>query len=164
MEKYNYSEDPIYTQEDVDNAIKNAVISCMRVVSEVRCKTSYDVVIDELERIEEKLGGMVMFEKPIDVMDQQQKYIERVESKIEFDSETQPVMEFIDLAEHLENTYPFLYVEIARTRSTEWMAWLCTHNRETNPNREVIVSAQGLTSSEACKKALQEYQAKHGGE
>ena len=74
--------------------------------------------------------------------------------------ETHPVIEFLELGEDLENKYPFLYVEIARTRATGWMAWLCTHNKETHPDREVIVSAQGSTAKEACKKALQEYQAK----
>lgn len=61
------------------------------------------------------------------------------------------VSEFLQMANELENKYPFLYVEIARTRTTDWMAWL----RE-KPGKEhrLIACGQGLKPSEACRDAL----------
>lgn len=67
-----------------------------------------------------------------------------------------PVNKFLDLAQKMESEYPFLYVEIAHTRTTNWMVWLCTHNKDTNPNRKVLVSTQGATAEEACRNALNE--------
>jgi len=64
------------------------------------------------------------------------------------------VEKFLEVADELENSYPYLYAEIAKTRATNWMAWLCTHNREDNPSRKVICSGQGITAEEACEDAL----------
>ena len=66
------------------------------------------------------------------------------------------VKKFLDTAEEMINEYPFLYVEVARTRTTEWMAWLCTHNKDTHTDRMVLASAHGFTADEACKNALDE--------
>lgn len=56
---------------------------------------------------------------------------------------------FLSLAEDLIKSYPFLYVEIARTRTTDWMSLI----RE-RPNGTFIASGQGLTPIEACEMAL----------
>ena len=64
------------------------------------------------------------------------------------------VEEFLELALELENKYPFLYVEIARTRVTDWMSWLCTHNKDTHPERVVLANGQGSTAEEACRNAI----------
>jgi hypothetical protein len=60
------------------------------------------------------------------------------------------VIKFLKKAEELEMVHPFLYVEIARTRTTDYMAWL-----RMKPDGALIVSAQGLTADEACKEALE---------
>lgn len=66
-----------------------------------------------------------------------------------------PVVHFLELAHQLIGRFPFLYVEIARTRPTDWMAWVCTHNRDTHPDRTVLVSEHGSTPDEACIKGLE---------
>lgn len=67
--------------------------------------------------------------------------------------------EFLEAAEALISQYPHLYVEVARTRPTDWMAWVCTHNRDTNPDRVVLIEAQGSTYQEACKAGLTQLRA-----
>ena len=64
------------------------------------------------------------------------------------------VQKFLDKTENMINEFPFLYVEIARTRSTEWMAWACTHNKDTHPEREVLANGQADTADGACAVAL----------
>lgn len=51
----------------------------------------------------------------------------------------------------------YTYFELARTRRTEWMAWLCSDHVETNPDRKVIAKGQGQTPDEACRAALDDY-------
>jgi hypothetical protein len=68
-----------------------------------------------------------------------------------------PVKAFLELGEDLINKYPFLYVELARVRVTDWMAWICSHNQDTHPDRTVLVKGQGTTAEEACAKALTMY-------
>lgn len=65
------------------------------------------------------------------------------------------VIKFLEKAEELEMIHPFLYVEIARTRVTDYMAWL-----RVKPSGELIVTGQGLTADEACKDALEQLNAK----
>ncbi|WHI46554.1 hypothetical protein [Microbulbifer sp. VAAF005] len=60
------------------------------------------------------------------------------------------VAEFINKAVELENHYPFLYVEIARTIRTDWMAWL----KEDTRCKDSLAQGQGLTAEEACEDAL----------
>ena len=57
-----------------------------------------------------------------------------------------------------ENSY--CYFELAYTRQTEWMAWICSKPQEVDPNRKVIAKGQGSTPDEACKNALEFYYAK----
>ncbi len=59
------------------------------------------------------------------------------------------VIKFLEKAEEMENDYPFLYVEIARTRVTDYMAWL-----RVKPDGDLIVNGQGLTADDACKDAI----------
>ncbi|KEP91397.1 hypothetical protein DA11_06935 [Aeromonas caviae] len=63
-----------------------------------------------------------------------------------------PSAEFLCVAEQLIGTHPYLYVELARTRTTDWMAWLRT---KPNENEGVLLATgQGLTPDEACRYAL----------
>ncbi|OTG82548.1 hypothetical protein B9T31_14750 [Acinetobacter sp. ANC 4558] len=59
-------------------------------------------------------------------------------------------------AEMLE-TNPYCYFELAYTRSTEWMVWICSKNREQDPNRKVLLNGQGSTTEEACENALNNF-------
>lgn len=52
---------------------------------------------------------------------------------------------------------PYVYFELAYTRSTEWMAWICTNSRESDPGRKVLAKGQGSTPEEACAHALDFY-------
>lgn len=64
------------------------------------------------------------------------------------------------IAKHAEmvaddGAYPhYCYFELAYTRHTAWMAWLCSKPREDDPSRKVITSGQGQTPDEACRAAL----------
>lgn len=49
---------------------------------------------------------------------------------------------------------PYCYFELAYTRKTEWMAWICSKPSADDPNRTVIAQGQGWTPEEACKAAL----------
>ncbi|MBR8656739.1 hypothetical protein KDH83_25830, partial [Achromobacter sp. Marseille-Q0513] len=49
------------------------------------------------------------------------------------------------------------YFELARTRQTGWMAWLCSHPVETHPDRKVLARGQGETPDEACREALADF-------
>lgn len=63
-----------------------------------------------------------------------------------------PSAEFLCVAEKLIDIHPFLYVELSRTRTTDWMAWLRTKSKE---NEGVLLaSGQGITPDEACRYAL----------
>lgn len=62
-----------------------------------------------------------------------------------------------DMIEH-EN--PHAYFELAYTRQTEWMAWICSKPSEQDPNRKVLAKGQGSTPDEACSGALK-YLAAH---
>ena len=59
-------------------------------------------------------------------------------------------------AELLESN-PYCYFELAFTRSTDWMAWICTHHRDVDPNRKVLAQGQGDTPEEAATRALKYY-------
>jgi hypothetical protein len=51
-----------------------------------------------------------------------------------------------------ENAYA--YFELAYTRNTGWMAWICTNHRDEDPNRKVLACGQDLTPDGACRAAL----------
>ncbi len=72
-----------------------------------------------------------------------------------------PSAEFLCVAEQLINIYPFLYVELSRTRTTDWMAWLRTKSKE---NEGVLLATgQGTTPDEACRFALAQLNMKKDG-
>lgn len=48
----------------------------------------------------------------------------------------------------------YCYFELAFTRHTGWMAWLCSNQREQDPDRVVLANGQGSTPDEACRAAL----------
>jgi hypothetical protein len=56
-------------------------------------------------------------------------------------------------AEELEQN-DYAYFELAYTRRTEWMAWICSNHRDDDPNRKVIAQGQGSTPEEACSAAI----------
>lgn len=49
---------------------------------------------------------------------------------------------------------PYCYFELAYTRKTAWMVWICTNSHEADVNRRVITTGQGQTIVEACAAAL----------
>ena len=74
------------------------------------------------------------------------------ESALQEFSTNLPSAEFLCVAEQLIGTHPFLYVELSRTRTTDWMAWLRTSAKETEG--ALLASGQGLTPDDACRYAL----------
>lgn len=53
---------------------------------------------------------------------------------------------------------PYCYFELAYTKTTAWMVWICSDARENNPHRKVMVNGQGMTAEEACQDALEKYE------
>ncbi|WP_425855876.1 hypothetical protein [Aeromonas veronii] len=72
-----------------------------------------------------------------------------------------PSAEFLCVAEQLIGTHPFLYVELSRTRTTDWMVWLRTKSKENDG--VLLASGQGATPDEACRYALSQLKEKKGG-
>lgn len=67
------------------------------------------------------------------------------------------------IAIHTEmlQTNPYCYFELAYTRYTEWMVFICSNQREQDPNRKVLLRGQGSTPDEACADALANYEQEH---
>ena len=55
-------------------------------------------------------------------------------------------------------TNHYCYFELAYTRYTEWMVFICTNAREQDPNRRVLLQGQGSTPEEACENALNNFE------
>ena len=55
-------------------------------------------------------------------------------------------------------TNHYCYFELAYTRYTDWMVWICSNAREQDPNRKVLLQGQGSTPEEACADALNRYE------
>lgn len=68
------------------------------------------------------------------------------------------IQKLIELHGELLAENPYCYFEIAYTRQTEWMAWICTNAREQDPNRKVLATGGGMTADDACAAALEHYQ------
>lgn len=64
------------------------------------------------------------------------------------------------MAIHAEmlKTNHYCYFELAYTRYTDWMVWICSKAREQDPNRIVLLQGQGSTPDEACADALNKYE------
>jgi len=67
------------------------------------------------------------------------------------------VQELIELHAGLKGMNPYCYFELAYTRQTEWMAWICTNAVEADPNRKVMAKGQGSTPELAAKMALESF-------
>ena len=65
-----------------------------------------------------------------------------------------PIKRLIAMHNELLGEYPYCYFELAYTRRTDWMAWLCTKPREDDPERKVLACGQGLTAEDACAEAI----------
>ena len=63
----------------------------------------------------------------------------------------------IAIHEDMLDSNPFCYFELAYTRTTEWMVWICTKPSTDDPNRKVLLRGQGSTPEEACADALASY-------
>lgn len=60
-------------------------------------------------------------------------------------------------AEMLQTNH-YCYFELAYTRYTGWMVWICSNAREQDPNRKILLQGQGCTPEEACVDALNKYE------
>ncbi|TCK39688.1 hypothetical protein B0G84_5028 [Paraburkholderia sp. BL8N3] len=58
-------------------------------------------------------------------------------------------------AEELEKN-DYAYFELAYTRRTGWMAWICSNHRDDDPNRTVLARGQGDTAEAACTDAIEQ--------
>jgi hypothetical protein len=70
---------------------------------------------------------------------------------------TPKLQQLIELHAALLEQNPYCYFELAYTRQTEWMAWICTNARENDPSREVMTKGQGGTPEEAADAALEAF-------
>lgn len=70
------------------------------------------------------------------------------------DAEKDAVRQLIARHAALLEDNPYAYFELAYTRQTEWMAWLCTKPQADDPARKVIAQGQGSTPEEACDAAI----------
>lgn len=73
------------------------------------------------------------------------------------DSMTSKLQQIIDMHSALLADNPYCYFELAYTRTTEWMVWLCTDARENNPARKILAKGQGSTPEEAADAAIESY-------
>ena len=64
----------------------------------------------------------------------------------------------MDIHADMLQTNHYCYFELAYTRYTEWMVFICTNAREQDPNRKVLLQGQGSTPEEACKNALNNFE------
>jgi hypothetical protein len=67
------------------------------------------------------------------------------------------LLQFVGIAHDLIELYPFLYVEIARTRTTGWMVWL-----RVSPDGKLLANGQGEELDHACKDAIKALTASGG--
>lgn len=68
--------------------------------------------------------------------------------------EADKVREMIAIHANELESNDYCYFELAYTRQTGWMAWICSKPSEDDPNRKVIAKGQGDTPDEACESAL----------
>lgn len=69
-----------------------------------------------------------------------------------------PIKQVIDIHQHLLETNHYCYFELAYTRYTGWMIWICSNQREKDPNRKVLLCGQGDTPEEAAIDGLKKYE------
>lgn len=69
-------------------------------------------------------------------------------------SKPDPIRSLIAAHKKLLRTNAYAYFELAYTRQTQWMAWLCTNCRDQDPGRKVLAQGEGSTPNAACRAAL----------
>lgn len=69
-----------------------------------------------------------------------------------------PVEQVMKIHQEMLKENAYCYFELAYTRYTEWMVWICSNAREQDPNRKVLLKGQGSTPDEACLDALVAYE------
>lgn len=70
---------------------------------------------------------------------------------------TSNLQQLIQLHSALVEQNPYCYFELAYTRQTNWMAWLCSKPREDDPNRQVLAKGQGDNPEQAAESALESF-------
>ncbi|MDN7763029.1 MULTISPECIES: hypothetical protein [Burkholderia cepacia complex] len=70
-----------------------------------------------------------------------------------------PISALLALHAEILDQNDYAYFELARTRRTDWMAWICSNHRDDDPNRKVIAKGQGGTPRAACADALKSVRA-----
>lgn len=71
--------------------------------------------------------------------------------------EKDPIRELIKLHAKELDQNDYAYFELARTRRTDWMAWICTNLVDNDPDRKVLATGQGSTPEKACSNAIIDY-------
>lgn len=75
---------------------------------------------------------------------------------------TSKLQQLIELHGSLLEQNPYCYFELAYTKATGWMAWICTNHLEADPFRKVLARGQGESPEEAADAALESFHsAKH---
>jgi hypothetical protein len=70
---------------------------------------------------------------------------------------TPKLQQLIDLHSTLLAQNPYCYFELAYTRTTEWMAWICTDRYEDDSQRKVLAKGQGSTPEQAAAAAIESF-------
>ncbi len=70
---------------------------------------------------------------------------------------TTKLQQLLDLHSALREQNPYCYFELAYTRQTEWMAWLCDRPRDTHPDRKVLACGQGACPETAAAAAMADF-------
>lgn len=65
--------------------------------------------------------------------------------------------ELLALHARLLEQNPHCYFELAYTRTTGWMAWICSKPKAEDPQRVIIAHGQGTTPDDAAVEALRYY-------
>ena len=67
-----------------------------------------------------------------------------------------PLEVLIGIHKQMLSKNPYCYFELAYTRQTKWMVWICSNSKENDINRTVIAKGQGETPNDAASAALTE--------
>lgn len=70
---------------------------------------------------------------------------------------TSKLQQVIQLHEALLEQNPYCYFELAYTRGTMWMVWLCSNSRENDPSRKMLAQGQGETPEKAAAAAIESF-------
>ncbi|TDR82160.1 hypothetical protein DFP86_102274 [Paludibacterium purpuratum] len=65
-----------------------------------------------------------------------------------------PIRKLIGIHTEYLDANPYCYFELAYTRRTDWMAWICSKPHADDPDRVVLACGQGSTPEEACARAI----------